>query len=178
MTHPSFPAADRAKRYYMIIKALSLLASAVLLSGCATKVDLPEDPEQRLAAAKNLTQDAERRVVGFLPSSDVQEVRQVETGTLLRCGRGQYLWSGNVRAHLKPGVLGDDSRDLLARKASSEGFGVSSDTTSTGKIREQLVDSRGVQLLATVQDGGSVVDIDSGSPCFALPDDFDVPREY
>lgn len=162
----------------MIIKTVSLVVSAVLLSGCASKINLPEDPEQRLAAAKNLTQDAGRRAVGFLPSSDVQEVRQIEMGTLLRCGRGQYLWSGNVRARLKPGVRGDDSRVLLARKASSEGFDVSSDTTSTGKVREQLVDSRGVQLLVTVQDGGSVVDIDSGSPCFALPDDFDVPREY
>ncbi|MCM3522710.1 MULTISPECIES: hypothetical protein [unclassified Curtobacterium] len=32
--------------------------------------------------------------------------------------------------------------------------------------------------LSPLAEGGSVIDIDSGSPCFALPDDFDVPREY
>ncbi|UBQ03633.1 MULTISPECIES: hypothetical protein [Curtobacterium] len=162
----------------MIGKTFSLLALAVLLSGCAMKSDLPEDPQQRLEAVKALTQDAENRAVRLLPEGDVEGVRQLDTGTFLRCGGGEYQWSGNVRVQLKPNVVGDDARELLARSAASEGFDVSTDKTSTGKTRNQLLDAEGVQLLVTAQEGGTVIDIDSGSPCFALPDSFGVPREY
>lgn len=161
----------------MLSKILPVLCAVVLLGGCATKSAVPEDPEDRLTLAKTMTQGAEDTIIELLPESAVENVRQLEEGTILRCGGG-YRWTGNVRVELSAGVRAGEVRDDIARDAAGRGFTVDEDKTVTGSKRFELVDARGVQLLLTKWVEGNAIDIDSASPCFALPQDFDVPGEY
>lgn len=161
----------------MILKSLSIVAVLALLAGCAVNSDLPQDPADRLAFVKKITQKAEGAAVRLVPEADVQQVRQLDKGTILRCGN-QYRWSGNVRIQLVDGVTGNSARDALARGASKSGFKVSTDKLLSGGTRYELIDPEGVQLLVTAWPEGEAIDIDSGSPCFELPKDFDVPRGF
>ncbi|GGL05736.1 hypothetical protein GCM10009769_24940 [Curtobacterium luteum] len=156
----------------------ALLTVAVLLLGaCASNEDLSTDPDTRLAAAKRMTQIAESKAIALLPDEGVARTEQLERGTLLSCSNG-YQWSGAVTARLKRGVFGSAAQQDLARSAEAHGFTVSQDRLLTGRPRYELIDSAGVQLLVTVFDGGTVIDIDSASPCIRVPDDFRPPAEY
>lgn len=161
----------------MFSKILPVLCAVVLLGGCATKSAVPEDPEDRLTSAKTMTQGAEDTIIELLPESALENVRQLEEGTIPRCGDA-YRWTGNVRVELSASVEAGDVRDDIARGAAGRGFTVGEDNTVTGSKRFELVDARGVQLLLTKWVEGNAIDIDSASPCFALPRDFDVPGEY
>jgi hypothetical protein len=139
--------------------------------------NLPNAPEERLASVKAMTQGAENKIVKLLPESDVDDVRQLKEGTILRCGN-DYQWTGNVRVELSADVDAGAVRDDIAIDAADQGFTVTADETITGEKRFELIDAQGVQLLLTRWVEGNAIDIDSGSPCFSLPRDFDVPGEY
>lgn len=158
------------------VKSLSLVVLVALFGGCATENALPRDPEDRLTAVRGMTRASEDRAVGLLPARAVERVRQLEEGTILRCGGG-YLWSGNVRVQLRPGVNAAAARDRLARAAAKHDFAVDADELLSGGARYELTDPAGVQLLVTAW-GDDAIDIDSASPCFDLPRDFDVPRSF
>lgn len=156
--------------------ALSIITVS-LLAGCVTTGEVAADPTARIAAAKQMTQSAESKAIELLPDADVERVEQLQRGTFLSCPNG-YQWSGAVTARLKRGVVGSAAQRGLVRSAEAHGFTVSQDRLLTGRPRYELIDSAGVQLLVTVFDGGTVIDIDSASPCIRVPDDFRPPAEY
>lgn len=161
----------------MLLRVSALLMLPMLLAGCAMDSGLPADPEARIAAVKKATQATERKVVNLLSSGDVASVKQIDEGSFLSCSNG-YQWSGNIRATLSSGVVGDDAQRDLASSAAKQGFEVSEDRMLRGGRRYELVNKEGARLLVTVWNDGTVLDIDSFSQCFSVPADYDPPRLY
>lgn len=157
--------------------SLIAIVAALLLTGCAVNTGTQGSPERRLLSAKQATQAAERSLLDLIPAGDVESVLQPEDGAVLRCA-SQYRWSGNVRIKLTSGTAGAEARDALARAASDHGFSVSKEKMLSGDVSYQMIDDNRVQLIVTVRDGGGALNVDSGSPCFDLPNDFDVPLNY
>ena len=160
-----------------IVKTLGFAAILILLGGCAMNDDVPKDPQVEISRAKALTQRAELAAVGLLPKSDVKDIKQLSKGTFLRCSDG-YQWSGNTRATLSDGVNGATAQKQLAVAAEKRGDDVREDTVLTGDKRYSITTEQGVLLLVTVWDGGRALELNSASPCFNLPSDFDRPRTF
>lgn len=156
---------------------LIAIMAALLLTGCAMNPEAQDTPERRLLSAKQATQAAERSLLDLVPANEVESMRQPKDGAVLQCG-SKYQWSGNVRIRLAPGTEGVKARDALARAASDHGFSVSKDKMLSGDVRYEMYDDNRVQLIVTVWNDGNDLNVDSGSPCFDLPSDFDVPLNY
>ncbi|KTR51332.1 hypothetical protein [Curtobacterium oceanosedimentum] len=151
--------------------------AAFLLTACAVSSEGHDPPERRLLSAKDTTRAAERSLLDLVPANEVESVQQPDDGAVLQCG-SKYQWSGNVRIGLAPGTRATEARDALARAASDHGFSVSKDEMLSGDVRYEMFDDNRVQLIVTVWNDGSALNVDSGSPCFDLPSDFDVPLNY
>jgi hypothetical protein len=160
-----------------IVKTLSVAAIVILLGGCAMNDHAPKNPQVEISRAKALTQRAELAAVRLLPKSDVKDIKQLSKGTFLRCASG-YQWSGNTRATLNDGVDGATAQKHLALAAEKGGDDVSEDTVLTGDKRYSITTGQGVLLLVTVWDEGRAIELNSASPCFDLPSDFDKPRTF
>ena len=165
------------RRAVRIGGTFAVAATLVLLSGCAMNDGAPKDAQVEITRAKALTQRAELAAVGLLPKSDVKDVKQLSKGTFLRCSAG-YQWSGNTRVRLSDGVDGATAQKQIAGAAEELGDNVSEDTVLTGDKRYSIVTGQGVLLLVTVWDEGRAIELNSASPCFDLPSDFDKPRTF
>jgi hypothetical protein len=82
------------------------------------------------------------------------------------------MWSGNTALRLTVEQDPVELADTIAEKAARRGFSVERDTTPSGTPRVTVTDESGVNVLVGVWKGGTVVDIDSFSMCFSLPEDY------
>ncbi|WP_139200705.1 hypothetical protein [Curtobacterium sp. MMLR14_010] len=155
----------------------AVAATLVLLSGCSMKDGAQKHPQGAISRAKALTQRAELAAVRLLPKSDVKDIKQLSKGTFLGCSDG-YQWSGNTRVTLSDGVDGATAQKQIAVAAEKRGDDVSDDTVLTGDKRYSITTGQGVLLLVKVWDGGRALELNSASPCFDLPSDFDRPRTF
>lgn len=153
------------------------VVALVILTGCAGHSEQPADPDLSIAAAKKITQAAEAKAMHLVPRSDIERVEQLKSGTLLSCSSG-WLWSGAIKATLRPGIKGADVQEALAEVAKEHGFTATRDILLTGDARLELVDANNVQLLVTVYNDGTLLNVDSASPCISLPDDFRPPADF
>ncbi|MEN0102349.1 MAG: hypothetical protein AAGC90_05425 [Curtobacterium sp.] len=160
-----------------IVKTVGVASVVGALAGCAANPVDEGDPMERIAAAKELTQRSERAAMELLPKGDVIDIEQLSEGSFLRCSGG-YVWSGNIRASLREGEDGAGAQETLAVRAEERGDDVREDELLSGRRRYSITTDDGVQMLLTVWDHGTVLDIDSASPCIRLPDDFKRPRTY
>jgi hypothetical protein len=159
------------------LKIVGVGAMLAMMSGCAMSHDAPADPQKSMADAKSLTQRSESAAIGYLPKADVRDIKQLSEGTFLQCADG-YQWSGNIRATLSDGVNGSKAQETIAVAAKERGDEVEEDKLLSGRRRYSISTDEGVRLLVTVWEQGTVIDIDSASPCFKLPDDFRRPRTF
>ncbi|MCY1694850.1 hypothetical protein [Curtobacterium sp. SL109] len=137
----------------------------------------PLDAQVEISRAKALTQRTELAAVWLLPKSDVKNIKQLSKGTFLRCSAG-YQWSGNTRVTLGDGVDGATAQKQIAVAAKKRGDDVSLDTVLAGGKRYSSTTEQGVLLLVTVWDEGRAIEVNSASPCFDPPSDFDKPRTF
>ena len=79
---------------------------------------------------------------------------------------------------MSDGVNGATAQKQLAVAAEKRGDDVSEDTVLAGEKRYAITTEQGVLLLVTVWDGGRALELNSASPCFNLPSDFDRPRTF
>lgn len=162
-----------ARRTWVTLSALTLV---IALAGCSSS-NLPDEPRERIAAAKAAAQSAEDTVAGLVPRDQVERRRQIPTGNLLPCSSGKQ-WSGNTTMHLVRRYDADRLVDTVARKAARTGLTVERDVSRSGTPRLNLTDDAGVSLLFGVWNHGTVVNIDSFSMCFSLPTGFSPDPSY
>jgi hypothetical protein len=162
-----------ARRPWVGFGALTLL---IALAGCSSS-NLPDEPNERIAAAKAASQSAEDTVAAFVPRDEVERRHQIPTGNLLPCSSGKQ-WSGNTTMHLVRRYDADRLVDTVARKAARAGLTVERDVSRSGTPRLRLTDDAGVSLLFGVWNQGTVVNIDSFSMCFSLPTGFSPDPSY
>ena len=160
-----------------VVRGIGAATAVLLLSGCAMASNLPTDPKARIAEAKKITQQAERDVVSLLPEGEVESVDQIQQGSFLSCSGG-YQWSGSIRAQLRAGIDAQRAQSRLAEAARARDYKVSDSDLLAGGKQYQVTSNTDVQLFVTVWDAGKAIQIDSASPCFSLPGDFDRPRSY
>lgn len=162
-----------ARRTLVTLSALTIL---IALAGCSSS-NLPDEPSERIAAAKAASQSAEDTVADFVPRDEVERRHQIPTGNLLPCSSGKQ-WSGNTTMHLVRRYDADRLVDTVARKSARAGLTVERDVSRSGTPRLSVTNNAGVSLLFGVWNHGAVVNIDSFSMCFSLPTGFSPHPSY
>lgn len=161
-----------------LTSSVALAAAIATLSGCSmSSNDLPEEPTARIMAAKSAAQSAEDVAAGLVPTSEIDSRRQIPTGNLLPCSSGKQ-WSGNTTLQLKRQKDPTGLVDTISQRAEKNGFKVDRDTSRAGTPRATLTDAAGVSLLVGVWNDGTVLNIDSFSMCFSLPEGFSPRPSY
>lgn len=161
----------------VLFRLLIFFGAAFLLTGCAKCDDANRDPQVSIEQMKQESRAAETRAVRFLPEADVAKTDQLQQGSFLACSMG-YSWSGNTKATLVEGADAERAQRRIAEAAQQAGFEVKQDRMLRGGLRFKLQSTQGVRLLITVVDRGKIIDINSFSPCTALPRDFQSPEVY
>lgn len=157
----------------MILRAIRwpvlVLLTLVSMSGCATGGDV--DESLSLEEAKAYTQDIEREIADSVPPEHVQRVDQQATGTLLPCSRdGGEQWAGGltvlVEGDPKPSEL---LVPIAERFASRKSFRVRSRQDNGDELVDVLGHYGAIWIVRYNREEGELL-VDSGSPCFRLPD--------
>lgn len=151
----------------------SILIGVVLMTtGCTShQSKRDETPEDRILAAKHVTQRDERSAVALADTEDVKSYDQMATGSLVACSGGQQ-WAGHTSINLANGVEASRVIDSIRRAASSDGWKTERDENAVGGPRLTLTTDGGVSLLISPRDEGATLQINSFSKCIPLPDDF------
>lgn len=161
--------------------AIALLL--LTLTGCSPMTgDATVHEEVTLDEAKTIAQDMEKTLAGLVPTEQVASIDQNPTGALMSCTKeGEYLWSGQTKVRLNPGVTYDG--EAVTEKIASEYNGGDSYTTETdltpdGQPSAHVVGGNGEGYLVALSVDKTFVQILSFSPCFVLPEDVSPSRPY
>ncbi|WP_416404864.1 hypothetical protein [Arthrobacter sp. LFS091] len=167
--------------------ALLLVAGSIGLAACAgnpntgsiqstvpTPTETQEEPvkaELTWQAAKAQTQAMELEIAGLIPKDKVASVFQKETGVLLSCNKTDHNWNGWIDIALTADANVVEVIKSLELHYSGGSFEVTTRKGIDGDYQ--------VHLLGTAPGEGyligrgltpNVIRIDSGSPCFTLPE--------
>ncbi|MDR6435421.1 putative lipoprotein YajG [Paenarthrobacter nicotinovorans] len=167
--------------------AVLLLAATMVLAGCAgiprgTPIEAPEptatktqeDPmhgELTWQEAKAKAQAVELEIAALIPKGTVVSIDQKKKGVLLSCNKTQHKWKGSTTITVADGTKIDSIVKDIEAHYRANGLKVSADKDIDGKILVQIdPPAPGENYLV----GGGVkpdeIWIDSGSPCFTLPE--------
>lgn len=148
-----------------------------MVSGCSngTRPQETASPDVSIAAAKSATKKAELKLIGLIPSEQVDAVDQQQSGSLLSCSDATYQWAGHTTVALTSGVDSKRLTNALDDAAESDGFTVTRDTAIDGYARLTARTADGISLLIGARGDGTEMQLSSFSACFAVPDDF-VPK--
>jgi hypothetical protein len=147
------------------LSATLTFALGISVASCATS-PIEETKTMDLETAKGIAMAMENEVTALVPAENAGEQTQFDTAHLLGCGDGEYSWSGHSTVAL---VGGADAEAIL------ESIAVMWEQ-KPGVVVERLderVDMTGIQgdfYSADVWESGTILKIDSFSPCFPLKD--------
>ena len=171
----------------MIRTRLTAIAAVVLmagLSGCMPS-DQSGDPtsvtttEEGGAVESELTwQEAKARTLAMqleiaelIPEAKVVKIHNKKTGTLFSCRETQHNWLGSATVTLTEGTEPEPLvKDIEAHYQDSE-FDIETDIDNVGNYEIQLrsLNTAENYIVAAGWDPDTIR-IDSGSPCFTLPE--------
>lgn len=159
------------------MKLLGIAAAMGLLlvtTGCSGGAEPQRTirPDVNIASAKSATQEAELKLVGLIPSDQVDVVDQRNEGSLLSCSDSEYQWAGHTDLALASGVDSKRLTNALDSAARTNGFVVTRDTAIDGYDRLTARSAEGVSLLICAAGDGTRMQLSSFSACFAVPADF------
>ncbi|GEB18047.1 hypothetical protein [Paenarthrobacter aurescens] len=167
--------------------AVLLLAGAMVLAGCAgspggTPIEPPEptatktqeDPmngELTWQEAKAKAQAMELEIAALIPQDTVVSIDQKTKGVLLSCNKTQHRWKGSTTITVADGTKIESIVKDVEAHYRANGLKVSVDMDIDEKLLVQIdPPAPGENYLV----GGGVkpneIWIDSGSPCFTLPE--------
>ncbi|MDR6987892.1 MULTISPECIES: hypothetical protein [Paenarthrobacter] len=156
--------------------AIAVLLVAIMgVSGC-TDTDIPReenDLETSLPwqSAKADTQKTALEIAGLIPKDKVTSVLQKETGVLLSCNRTDHNWNGWTDITLTSGANVEEVIKGLELHYRESRFEVTTRTGIDGDYQVHLLGpapSEGYLIGRGLTP--NVIRIDSGSPCFTLPE--------
>ena len=121
--------------------------------------------------AKAHTQAIQLEIVALIPKDAVISIDQKKKGVLLSCDKTQHKWKGSTTITVADGTKFDSIVKDIEAHYRANGLKVSADADIDGMILVQIdPPAPGENYLV----GGGVkpdeIWIDSGSPCFTLPE--------
>ncbi|MEO3942103.1 hypothetical protein V3C41_13560 [Paenarthrobacter nicotinovorans] len=164
-----------------------MLVVSIGLAGCAgnpsasstestvpTASDTQEEPlitELTWQEAKAKAQVMELEIAALIPKDTVVSIDQKKKGVLLSCDKTQHKWKGSTTITVADGTKFDSIVKDIEAHYRANGLKVSADADIDGMILVQIdPPAPGENYLV----GGGVkpneIWIDSGSPCFTLPE--------
>jgi hypothetical protein len=167
--------------------ALLLVAASIGLAACAeppnggstestvpTATQTQGEPmkaELTWQQAKAHTQAMELEIAALIPKDAVVSIDQKRKGVLLSCNKTQHNWNASTTVTVAEGTKIEPIVKDIEAHYRSRGLNVSADTDVDGKLLVQIdPPAPGENYLV----GGGVkpneIWIDSGSPCFTLPE--------
>ncbi|MET3901745.1 hypothetical protein [Paenarthrobacter sp. 4246] len=165
-----------------------LLAGAMVLAGCAgspggthieppvttaTKTQgEPTKAELTWQEAKAKAQAMELEIAALIPKGTVVSIDQKKKGVLLSCNKTQHKWKGSTTITVADGTkINSIVKDIEAHYQSGL-FGVRNRLDIGGSYEVQMIARSGSGENYIVAEGlaPNQIDIDSGSPCFTLPE--------
>jgi hypothetical protein len=153
--------------------ATLLTFGLALLAGCSGGAIEPrEENAVTWQEAKADAQTMERYIAALIPTGDVLNVDQHETGTLFSCDDVQHRWLGRTTVALAPGV---DAESVVRRMelafAGDDRFIVTSRTNLEEHYLVKLKSpSPPAQTYIFGESAPGEIAIDSWSVCFTLPE--------
>jgi len=145
------------------VSAMLALAVCVSLASCAAP-SMEETKTMDLKTAKGIAMAMEDEVTALVPAENAGDRTQFETAHLLGCGDGQYTWPGRSSVALVGGADADAILESIALMWEQKP-GV------TVERKDERVDMTGTQgdfYSADIWESGTILKIDSFSPCFPL----------
>ncbi|MDR6638256.1 glucose/arabinose dehydrogenase [Paenarthrobacter nitroguajacolicus] len=175
----------RARRGAM---ALLLVAGSIGLAACAgnpntgsiqstapTPTKTQEEPmkaELTWQEAKVQAQAMELEIAALIPKDAVISIDQKKKGMLLSCNKAQHKWKGSTTITVAEGTnIEPMVKDIEAHYQGGL-FGVRNRLDIRGSYEVQMIARSGSGENYIVAEGlaPNQIDIDSGSPCFTLPE--------
>jgi hypothetical protein len=145
-----------------------------LLVGCAAVSPEVADSGVTWEEAKAAAQARELEIVALIPTDQVVEVDQHETGTLFSCSETQHRWTGMTNVTLVPGVdaeaLTKEMEALAGRVFPEDDFEVSNYRGITDKYVTAVDSPRTGEGYLFGEGQPDTIAIDSWSVCFTLPE--------
>ncbi|SDX18772.1 hypothetical protein SAMN04487912_10894 [Arthrobacter sp. cf158] len=174
----------RARRGAM---ASLLLVGAMVLAGCSgspggthiepaapTAAETQGEPmnaELTWQEAKAHTQAMELDLAALIPKDAVVSIDQKKKGMLLSCNKTQHNWKGFTAITVAEGTKIEPIVRAIEAHHRAKGTKVSADWNPSGNYRIQIdLPAPGENYIAAEGLAPNQIDIDSGSPCFTLPD--------
>ena len=163
----------KCRTVQVAVSAMLALAVCIAVASCAAP-PMEETKTMDLETAKGIAMAMEDEVTALVPVENAGEQTQFETAHLLGCGDELYSWSGQSTVVLVGGVDAEAILESIAvmweRKP---GVAV--------ERKDERVDMTGTQgdfYSADVWESGTILKIDSFSPCFPLEDGQHPGDEY
>ncbi|MEC5182953.1 hypothetical protein RCH12_000396 [Cryobacterium sp. MP_3.1] len=155
------------------VSAVLALTVSVSVASCAMS-PMEETKAMDLKTAKGIALAMEDEAAALVPVENAGEQTQFETAPLLGCGDGLYSWSGRSSVAL---VGGADAEAILESIAVmwEQMPGV---VVERQDERVDMTGSQGDFYSAGVWESGTMLKIDSFSPCFPLEDGQHPSDEY
>lgn len=144
----------------------------------STERSVPVEDELpwNVAKARALAMQAE--IADLIPEEQVDEIVHKRTGTLLNCGGGQINWHSSSSVSLAAGVDEESVVRAIEEHYQGSRFDVETDIDAAGDYRIQLRSQDSAEGYIVVKDGPGTIRIASGSFCFVLPEDVDLPGDF
>jgi hypothetical protein len=164
-----------------------LLVGLIGLAGCAgnpnassTEPTVPnaaQTPEEPMEAeltwqeAKAHTQAVEREIAALIPKDAVISIDQQKTGVLLSCSKTQHNWNASTTVTVAEGTEIEPIVRTIEAHYRAKGLKVSVDIDIDEKLLVQIdPPAPGENYLVGGGIKANEMWIDSGSPCFTLPE--------
>lgn len=121
--------------------------------------------------AKAQTQKTAREIADAIPKDKVASITQKETGVLLSCNKTEHNWIGWTDISLTAGTNIKEVVENLERHYKESSFEVTTRSGIDGDYQVHLLGpASGEGYLIGIGLAPMEIRIDSGSPCFTLPD--------
>jgi hypothetical protein len=160
----------RAKRRWTVMGRAAVLVLVVsVMSSCAAS-PMEETKSMDLKTAKGIAMAMEDGATALVPAENTGERTQFETAHLLGCGDGEYSWSG----HSTVSLVGDADAEAIIEAIAvlweeEPGARVERKVARGGVLRVDLTREND-SYSAGVWQSGTILKINSFSPCFPLED--------
>lgn len=167
----------KRRRAVIVWVAVLALTASVSVASCAMS-PMEETKTMDLETAKGIALAMEDEVTALVPAENTGEQTQFDTAPLLGCGDGLYSWSWRSSVALVGGADAEAIIESIALMWEEKYEGTVERQEKRGRPLRVDLSREGDSYIAGIWESGTILTIDSFSPCFPLEDGQHPGDEY
>ena len=152
----------KRRRIENALTALLAVAVGMSVASCATPP--MEEKTMDLETAKGIAMAMEDEATALVPAANAGEQTQFETAHLMGCGDREYTWSG----HSTVALVGEADAEAILETIAVMWEQKPGVAVEREDERVDMTGTRGDFYSAGIWESGTILKIDSFSPCFPL----------